>query len=238
MDVPLTKGASGNPIWTAAENLIQAKTGASWLDLAAGGGQFAARLEQRGLLVQGTDLENRWQCPEIPFQTSDLDERLPYEDETFDGASILEAIGFAESPSRFIGEVHRILKPAGEFIVSMPNVHSMASRLRFWLNGTYRWFPHPPIRDGEKMEFIDMYRDPIRPSTLNFWLQQTGFEVTSITYGGSRCSVVIQLCGVVPWMATTLHNRIRKGRGKLTPLYINSRDSIASTHVFFHARKL
>ena len=62
---------------------------------------------------------------------------LPYADGSFDRAlclDVLEHLPFAEQPLA-LSELHRILKPGGELLVSVPNLAHLQSRVHFLLRG-------------------------------------------------------------------------------------------------------
>jgi SAM-dependent methyltransferase len=62
---------------------------------------------------------------------------LPYDDRTFDRAlclDVLEHLTFDEQP-RAIAELHRVLKPGGEVLVSVPNLAHLQSRIHFLFLG-------------------------------------------------------------------------------------------------------
>jgi SAM-dependent methyltransferase len=62
---------------------------------------------------------------------------LPYADGTFDRAlclDVLEHLTFEEQP-RALSELHRVLRPGGELLVSVPNLAHLQSRLHFLLRG-------------------------------------------------------------------------------------------------------
>jgi SAM-dependent methyltransferase len=62
---------------------------------------------------------------------------LPYPDASFDRAlclDVLEHLPFADQP-RALEELHRVLKPNGELLVSVPNLAHLQSRLHFLLTG-------------------------------------------------------------------------------------------------------
>jgi SAM-dependent methyltransferase len=62
---------------------------------------------------------------------------LPYPDASFDRAlclDVLEHLPFADQP-RALAELHRVLKPRGELLVSVPNLAHLQSRLHFLLTG-------------------------------------------------------------------------------------------------------
>jgi 2-polyprenyl-3-methyl-5-hydroxy-6-metoxy-1,4-benzoquinol methylase len=62
---------------------------------------------------------------------------LPYDAGTFDRAlclDVLEHLTFDEQP-RALAELHRVLKPRGELLVSVPNLAHLQSRIHFLLAG-------------------------------------------------------------------------------------------------------
>ena len=62
---------------------------------------------------------------------------LPYADGSFDRAlclDVLEHLTFEEQP-RALAELHRVLRPGGELLVSVPNLAHLQSRVHFLLRG-------------------------------------------------------------------------------------------------------
>jgi SAM-dependent methyltransferase len=62
---------------------------------------------------------------------------LPYDDNTFERAiclDVLEHLTYEEQP-KALGELHRVLKPGGELLVSIPNLAHLQSRIHFLLQG-------------------------------------------------------------------------------------------------------
>jgi SAM-dependent methyltransferase len=62
---------------------------------------------------------------------------LPYADATFDRAmclDVLEHLSFDDQP-RALAELHRVVKPGGELLVSVPNLAHLQSRVHFLLTG-------------------------------------------------------------------------------------------------------
>jgi SAM-dependent methyltransferase len=95
---------------------------------------------------------------------------LPYPDASFDRAlclDVLEHLGFDEQPRAF-AELHRVLRPAGELLVSVPNLAHLQSRVHFLLKGrlirTASEYKHPG--DRPVVEYLQLAR-------------QAGFELTA-----------------------------------------------------------
>ena len=77
---------------------------------------------------------------------------LPYPAETFECAlclDVLEHLSYDEQP-RALAELHRVLKPGGQLLVSVPNLAHLQSRIHFLLLGrlirTASEYKHPGDR--------------------------------------------------------------------------------------------
>src|SRR4029079_4350041 len=77
---------------------------------------------------------------------------LPYGDATFERAlclDVLEHLSYEDQP-RALAELHRVLKPPGELLVSVPNLAHLQSRVQFALRGrlirTASEYKHPGDR--------------------------------------------------------------------------------------------
>ena len=228
-------GASGASVWDFAQELLVGVPVGKLLEAAAGGGFLAAQLVERGFEVTGTDLVDQWQFPDIPFRCADLDSPLPFEDESFDAIVFTEGIGFVENANAVLREFHRVLKPGGVAVITLPNVFSLQSRIKFALNGSYRWFPHPPVWEGSKAELFDIHRDPIRATTLEFYLRRAGFSIEKVAFGGRKVLLPLAPVGLVIQAIAGVENSLR--RAKKTPSFVNSFPALMRTHVGIVARR-
>ena len=230
------KGTAGDLVWNLAFDLLKNVPPGRLLEAAAGGGFLSARLVKAGFEVTGSDLADQWRFPEIPFVLVDLDGPLPFENESFDVAVFSEGLGYVENINAVLRELHRVLKPGGALVITMPNVFSLQSRLKFLLNGTFRWFPHPPYSGESKAELSDVYRDPTRLTTLNFNLLRSGFEIERVQFGGES---VLRILAPLSWVLhslTLIENRFRKK--KRVPALVNSFSALHSANVGVLARKV
>jgi 2-polyprenyl-3-methyl-5-hydroxy-6-metoxy-1,4-benzoquinol methylase len=85
---------------------------------------------------------------------------LPYPDGTFAHAlclDVLEHLSFADQPQA-LAELHRVLEPGGELLISVPNLAHLQSRVHFFLTGrlirTANELKHPgdrPAADYQRL---------------------------------------------------------------------------------------
>jgi SAM-dependent methyltransferase len=60
---------------------------------------------------------------------ADVDEPLPFPDESFDVVVAGELIEHLRDPDRLVGEARRVLRPGGRFVGSVPNFFRLRNRL-------------------------------------------------------------------------------------------------------------
>ena len=148
------------------------------LDVGCGIGDFMLGMRQRGWEVHGVDLSPN--AVALARQKG-LDVFLgqlfdaPYTERSFDLVTMWDVLEHLHDPSTHLARVAQLLKPRGKFVVTLPNPHSLDSRL------------FGPVWTG-----LDVPRHLyvfVRPALLALF-QRAGLEVTSalcIT-GGQRVS--------------------------------------------------
>jgi SAM-dependent methyltransferase len=67
----------------------------------------------------------------IETRLADVDEPLPFEDESFDVVVAGELLEHLRDPRRLVAEARRVLRSGGTFVASVPNAYRLKNRLRF-----------------------------------------------------------------------------------------------------------
>jgi 2-polyprenyl-3-methyl-5-hydroxy-6-metoxy-1,4-benzoquinol methylase len=113
--------------------------GARVLDLGAGSGALAERLQAAGLRVTAADIKNYFELNseflEVDLNDPDFARTVPSE---FDLITSVEVIEHLENPTAFLRSICRLLKPNGVAILTTPNVENVPARLKFLLRGEVR----------------------------------------------------------------------------------------------------
>ena len=113
--------------------------GARVLDLGAGSGALAERLQAERFGVTAADIKNYFELNtefvELDFNDPAFDQKLSVE---FDLITSVEVIEHLENPTAFLRSICRLLKPNGFAILTTPNVENVPARLKFLLRGEVR----------------------------------------------------------------------------------------------------
>ena len=107
------------------------------LDVGCGVGEFMRTLTQMGFEAQGVDgnSEQISRVRDAGFRATvaDLENELPFEDESFALVTCLEVIEHIARAEFFLSELYRILRPAGYLLLSTPNFAFFNNRLHYLL---------------------------------------------------------------------------------------------------------
>ena len=170
------------------EDILRDEKRGRLLDVPAGHGALAVRLQQVGYEVYGCDLYPQiFDAKEIEIKAGNLDATLPYDDASFECVVCIEGLEHIENPANAIREFARLLKPGGTLVVSVPNIMNIEERLKWLFTGyTSHFKPLSPqfldtiSRDYGGMEEVALHVNAISYSEVRYLLERSGFELKSV----------------------------------------------------------
>ncbi|MBM4311563.1 MAG: class I SAM-dependent methyltransferase [Deltaproteobacteria bacterium] len=107
------------------------------LDACCGEGALTVRLEELGYDVSCCDIQpDLCKIPGKEVLPCDLNQRIPFEDNTFDYIACTNVLHRLYGFDRAVSEIARVLKPGGTAIISLPNYSSITRRMRYLFLGS------------------------------------------------------------------------------------------------------
>jgi len=101
------------------------------LDVGCADGSFCIPLVEMGWECYGVDKEKQKIVVDMPVEIVDIEsEKLPFNNNFFDVVFAGEIIEHLRDPKFFLGEVKRVLKENGVFILTTPNIVYLRDRVR------------------------------------------------------------------------------------------------------------
>lgn len=184
-DTPWTYGAvplSRDEIHDKVVEMIENEPRGRVSDVQTGTGILADRLRKMGFEVSCCDINSSFfSVPDLMIEIGDLNQSLPYPDDSFDYLICLDGIEHTENPSNAIREFSRILRKGGKIFLSLPNFLNIERRLRFLFMGTFSKIPtHETIRDIWKGDLSMAHLSPLGYPLLKFMMEHYGFRILQI----------------------------------------------------------
>jgi SAM-dependent methyltransferase len=146
----------------SATKLARVQPGKAVLDIGSRNGDLRKYLP-RGVKYQGIDIAPEFEGPEILIH--DISSGIPFPDASFDFVFMIEVLEHVPCPYQTMGEVHRVLRPDGVFIVSVPNPYHLKEiiwnlfRVPDKQGHIYSWTRQTMTRLGEMNGFrLDGFR--------------------------------------------------------------------------------
>lgn len=106
----------------SATKLARVQPGQAVLDIGSRNGDLRKYLPP-GVKYQGIDIAPEFEAPEILIY--DISLGIPFPDASFDSVFMIEVLEHVPCPYHTMGEVRRVLRPNGVFVVSVPNPYHL-----------------------------------------------------------------------------------------------------------------
>jgi len=168
-----------------------------WLDAGCGSGFFSRWLGSRGCHVTAVDASRKMiQCAKglsdqkflvrspIRFEVVDDLVHLDHPDRSFGGVVCLSVIEYLERPSDTLREFHRLLKPDGYLIISVPNRYALFRMFeRFLLGLRLIW--------TSRQRYLEYSKHWYSKSEIMNLLNANGFNFQKFRYAGMPLPIIL-----------------------------------------------
>ena len=141
------------------------------LNLGSTAAAFSQRLLDHGYDAVGVDVETVPYTAHGKVSAGHLNVRLVLDD-TWTAITAVELIEHLENPRALFRLAARHLAPRGWFLVTTPNIESVASRVTFLRTGRFRWFA-----DGH---YTSGHITPLTQWQLDQMAAETGFRRAAV----------------------------------------------------------
>ncbi|MDE6958274.1 MAG: class I SAM-dependent methyltransferase [Helicobacter apodemus] len=204
------------------------------LDLGAGKGFFTkiiyTILEQKGFTPQkhlkacDCNLKEYAFNEFIPCEFGDFNQGLKYEDDSFYCVISMEVIEHLEDPFKYLRETARIISKGGFLLLTTPNILNLASRVRYFFNGTYQLFGFLP---QDPLLFRGCYQhiNPLSLVYLSFILKKNNFRLEVTTDRFKKSSLFLYYI-TKPFFLLAKFQTIKRLQNKEKQLYEENKDII------------
>jgi len=185
----------------------------SILDLSCGEGEVLSRLAADGCRVRGTHfraddyiIEDRGRLDSIPITPGvDLQQRLPFDDGSFDVVLMTEVLEHLDSHFHVVAEVSRVVRSGGFFVFSTPNLQRLHSRLQFFLTGKHKLIRRRVGWDQKASDRYAFHIGPVDFPLIHAVLGWEGFEVLRLGLTQLKFkSVLLSPLWPLVWLACRL----------------------------------
>ncbi len=174
------------------------------LDMPAGNGLLAENLRRNGHTVICADINSERK----EYDYVNMEMKLPYADESFDVVICLEGIEHVIAPNSLVTEICRIIKPNGFVIISLPNVQSLFSRLKFLFTGTFYQFEPEGCRHPMGRMIDRGHISSVTLVQLNYFFGESEFKLQIVTGDKIKKKILLPIY-IILWVINLLALELR-----------------------------
>lgn len=189
-------------------------SGQHWLDAGCGTGTLARLLAARNCNVTGVDASpdmiaaarghraDGTLAERLTFRQIPTIESLPFADRAFDGVLCASVLEYVPDVARCLAEMHRVLKPGGLLLVSIPNRGSLLRRSYKLAHATSsRLSPRPLFR------YLAYSKFDTSPAAMQELLRQHGLTMLATGFAGSPLPPALDRRGALGTLINMLARR-------------------------------
>ncbi len=149
------------------------------LDSPAGSGALSEFLtEELGLEVVAGEIDpSKWKYPKCKFVELDMNKTLPFQKGTFDLVVCFEGLKHFGYVNLALSEFHRVLKPNGYLVLTIPNDLCVQSRLRYLFDGfvDVDWIKPMDLKSSDEANYMHL-NSLVSLPYLYYFLEKAGFQ--------------------------------------------------------------
>jgi 2-polyprenyl-3-methyl-5-hydroxy-6-metoxy-1,4-benzoquinol methylase len=167
-------------------------SGQHWLDAGCGTGTLSRLLAARGCDVTGVDASPEMialarcrptdgtRAGRLTFQQIPTIASLPFADHAFDGVLCASVLEYVPDVTQCLAEVHRVLRPGGLLLVSIPNRGSLLRRSYKLAHAASSLVSARPL-----FRYLAFSKFDAAPAAMQNLLRQHGLTVLGTSFAGS-----------------------------------------------------
>ena len=188
--------------------------GQRWLDAGCGTGTLSRLLAARGCDVTGVDASSEMiaaahgrraggtLAARLTFQQIPTIASLPFPDRSFDGALCASVLEYVPDVAQCLAEIHRVLRPRGLLLLSIPNRGSLLRRgYKLAHAASSRVSARPLFR------YLAFSKFDTSPAAMQGLLRQHGLTMLGSSFAGSPLPPVLDRQATVGTLINVLARR-------------------------------
>lgn len=155
------------------------KPNSSVLDLGCGSGEISCEIKRRGHSVVGVDFSDvaiaQSKAKGLDCQLADLDEGIPFEDNSFNAVWAGDVIEHVFDPICVLKEINRVLEPSGCLLCTVPYDLNLTTRIKVLMGHSYQEGVYRLFRQYKHHTFFSI---PL----LQYMLDEARLSIKEIKY--------------------------------------------------------